>query len=404
MRRLQARIFGSLFALYVLVGRWDLARVAAADASDSPVYLQLRSWIVLLMSFAFVSRAVSSNRRRPVRLARVLVPLSICLLYLVGTAAWSPNAQLAAAKAFDVALVGVATLALAQMLRRRDPTEMLWAFWGTILAIGCLLALIAVATVTSGLAGTRVAVLGGGPNIFARMMGYFAIACLFFWRKKGLTLLFLPAATLAFLLVLLSGSRGGFVALAVALALFVSLEVRTLARLAPLVAAVVVFSWAAVSFTELGQNAMESYDVRVRQLLFEERYTAGRDELFRSALQLGRSAPLVGGGLAAFPALELGVYPHNIFLEVFAEAGVVGLLLLFVVFLFGSIELWRMGPQLGGAAMAALTLALVASQFSGDFYDSRGVFAFLVMALYDWRGMGPVAGPARRVPVRSLPA
>jgi O-antigen ligase len=236
------------------------------------------------------------------------------------------------------------------------------------------------------------------------MMGYFAIACLFFWRKKGLTLLFLPAATLAFLLVLLSGSRGGFVALAVALALFVSLEVRTLARLAPLVAAVVVFSWAAVSFTELGQNAMESYDVRVRQLLFEERYTAGRDELFRSALQLGRSAPLVGGGLAAFPALELGVYPHNIFLEVFAEAGVVGLLLLFVVFLFGSIELWRMGPQLGGAAMAALTLALVASQFSGDFYDSRGVFAFLVMALYDWRGMGPVAGPARRVPVRSLPA
>jgi len=43
--------------------------------------------------------------------------------------------------------------------------------------------------------------------------------------------------------------------------------------------------------------------------------------------------------------------------------------------------LWRNRQQLDSISVAALTLALVVSQFSGDFDDNRVAFVFLLLAL-----------------------
>jgi O-antigen ligase len=91
------------------------------------------------------------------------------------------------------------------------------------------------------------------------------------------------------------------------------------------------------------------------------------------------SSPVVGDGLAAFPARGLGVYPHNIFLETFCEAGVIGMWLLGLVFVAGMVSLARRKHALDTATLSALVFILAASQFSGDFYDNgRSVFLFLL--------------------------
>jgi O-antigen ligase len=248
-----------------------------------------------------------------------------------------------------------------------------------VLVIGGALAVVASAAAVSTVGAERLAVLGGGPNVFGRMMGYAALASLYYWRRSGYTLVFLPAVSVSALLVLLSGSRGSLVALVISIATFVILEVRSLRRLASMAIVVAVFSWCVVTYTEVGQAAVRRYDERVQGLLVQDRYSAGRDHLYRSAYELGLSEPVWGAGLAAFPGLGLGVYPHNVFLEVFCEGGSIGLVLLLLAFGLSVPPLMRGGRD--GAVLAGLVLSFVASQFSGDYYDSRGVFAFLMIAV-----------------------
>ena len=213
------------------------------------------------------------------------------------------------------------TASVALTLRGGSWSRVASYFWGGVLAIGGALATMALMSAVSSVGGERLAVLGGGPNVFGRMMGYAALACLYFWRRSGYTLVFLPAVSVAALLVVLSGSRGSLIALVVAVAGFVMLEVRSVRRLAALAVVVAMFSWGVLSFTEVGQTAVRRYDERVQVLLLHDRYSAGRDYLYRSAYELGMSEPVWGAGLAAFPGLGLGPYPHNIFLEVFCEGG-----------------------------------------------------------------------------------
>ena len=378
--RLAGGACGALAALYLLTGRWTLSRLSE-EAAAPRFHDELRFWVVLLLVAASLltsaPRLTSPGRRGGV----AVLLLAALFYYLIASATWAPDAALAGAKAYEVALVALATLGFARALASRESEHVLRSMWAAILVTAGALAAVAVARVVAlGATGERLAVLGGGPNTFARIMGYLAVAALFFWTRRGRSWAFMPIVSVALVLVLLSGSRGGLVALVAAVGVFVALEVRRAGRLlAGALLAAAVFGLAA-SYTQIGRAAVETYEQRVAQLLLEEQYTAGRTELYRSAYELAMREPLFGDGLAAFPARALGVYPHNLFLEAFCEAGLVGLGLLALALAAGTASALRGGRAPEGAALAAFVLVLVASQFSGDLYDSRGVFAFLVAA------------------------
>ncbi len=378
--RLAAAACGTLAALYLLTGRWTFSRLGGEPTAPQ-FYTEIRFWVVLLLAGASLltnAPPLTSARRR----GRVALLLLLGLFYyLLASAAWAPDAELASAKAYEVTLVAVATFALARALASGESENVLRWMWSGILAMAGVLAAVALVTLVAlGATGERLAVLGGGPNTFARIMGYLAVAALFFWKRRGLSWAFMPFVSVALVLVLLSGSRGGLMALAAAIATFVAVEARRAARLlsGSLVAGAVFVL--AASYTSIGRTAVETYEHRIAELLLQEQYTAGRSELYRSAYALGMREPVLGDGLAAFPARALGVYPHNLFLEAFCEAGLVGLVLLTLALSAGLGSALRGGRALEGAALAAFVLMLVASQFSGDLYDSRGVFAFLVAA------------------------
>jgi O-Antigen ligase len=379
-------LHGGLTALYLLSGRWDLSRLSDVSADDTPAtippfHTEIRFWVVLLLAASSLLLSVGTSTERRTRVRLVILPLVVFLAYLVLTVAWAPGTTLGLHKAYELVLVGVASVSIGRILSGGNSGHAIRWMWGTVLLTSGVLAAVAVKTlVASHGIGDRLAVLGGGPNVFARIMGYLALAALYFWRRHGLEWVFMPVVAVSLVLVLLSGSRGGLIALVAALATFIVLDVRVLGRLVVGVLIVGGVFLLVAMYTDIGRAAIDAYDMRIQALLLHEQYTAGRTDLYRSAYQFGLAAPVLGQGLAAFPARGLGVYPHNLFLEVFAEGGVIGLSLLCLTLAAGTIAMFRRRARSDGATVGGFVLMLVASQFSGDLYDSRAVFAFLVAA------------------------
>jgi O-antigen ligase len=117
----------------------------------------------------------------------------------------------------------------------------------------------------------------------------------------------------------------------------------------------------------------------------------GRSQLWSEAWGLFTSHPLFGAGTGSFFGFDgLNQYPHNLFLEVAAELGLVGLVLL-VVFLasswFGVVRAARRFGLPGRPEVALVaslfTAALVNAMFSGDITTNGGLWlaAGLVLGL-----------------------
>ncbi|MCI0571205.1 MAG: O-antigen ligase family protein [Myxococcaceae bacterium] len=177
---------------------------------------------------------------------------------------------------------------------------------------------------------------------------------------KGLAAL---AAGLAITAVVLSHSRGGFIGLSIGMALW-ALSERRVSRLVVLGIAVLgLVAFAPSSFWDRTESVG---DFR------EDASAMGRVHAWEVASHISREHPLLGVGAGSFrvawplyaPPDAVGVLEaHNIFLQVVAELGWVGLLL-FLVFIGGAVEAgvraWRDDEGRAGAdSVAWLARALV---------------------------------------------
>lgn len=378
---LRERAGGALLALYMLAGRWGVMRLFEAPSNDD-LYLsilELRFFIVLgLVAVAFVQRDGRAAAGEKSGILPFIISLNAFFIYFLLAALWSPDGRYALIKTIDALLVIFATAsAYKLMTRARAATTRTW-FWGFVVVSMGVLGLIAIGKAVAA-GPERLAVLGGGPNVFGRMMSLLCLASLFFWRRKG-GAAFIVSSVAAVLLVILSGSRGSIVAATAGAAVFFLVERVKLRSMATFVLGACLLGSALFLYTPVGQKAVATYEQRVNKLLIQERYSAGREDLYRDAYDMGLKSPIFGAGLAAFPALGYGPYAHNFFLEIFSESGLVGLALLIPPFFLFGRRCWRIRGRLDGAAVAAFVFTMGAIQFSGDFYDSRALFVFMLMA------------------------
>jgi hypothetical protein len=204
---------GLIAALYVLAGRWGFHRLASADPEPNP-FLELRLWIVMAgVVLAAVGLAHAAHRGAKPGETRLDPRLSTALLvffgYLCTSALWSPDAGFALGKVYDLALVFVMSVGFALAALRLPAERVLDAFWAVVVMATSLLALTGMSQLLGGGGSARLAVLGGGPNIFARLMGLLALGALYFWHRRGQAWLWIPLAATGVILALLTGSRGG---------------------------------------------------------------------------------------------------------------------------------------------------------------------------------------------------
>ncbi|RKH16239.1 O-antigen ligase domain-containing protein, partial [Corallococcus praedator] len=391
MRWTRCTGLGFIAALYVLAGRWGFHRLAETEVEANP-FLELRLWIVM-GGGVFASVGLLHHAWRGARPgeARFDPPLVTALLgffgYLCASAFWSPDTDFALAKLYELVLVLVMSVGFALAALRQPAPRILDAFWTIVVTATALLALTGVRQLLSGGGGGRLAVMGGGPNIFARLMGLLALGALYFWTWRGQAWLWIPMAATGVILALLTGSRGGTAAIFAGITTYLVVARVPLRRLLLLVLLATVAVGAVTMLSPLGEALTHSVEERFLRLTLNYEgggegkvYLSGREVLYEAAIQLGHDHPVSGAGLAAFPALGLGVYPHNLFLEVFCEGGAVGLLFLAGVLITFVRTALKRRQGLDGATVGAAVLVLLGSQASGDLYDSRAFFLLLVMA------------------------
>ncbi len=385
---------GFTVALYVLSGRWGFSRLAEGPSEPNP-FLELRLWIVmggfLLATVGLVHAAHRGARPAETRLDSGLMTAQLALFaYLAASAAWAPDSELVVWKLYEVILAGVMSLGFGLAALRQPADRVLESFWTIVVAATGLLALAGVRQFLGGGGGGRLAVLGGGPNVFARLMGMLALGALYFWQRQGRTWFWIPVAATGVLLAVLTGSRGGALAIIAGILAFLALGRIPLRRLALLSVLATAATVVVITFTPLGKALTHSMEERFLKLTLEYDgsqgsseggvYLSGREVLYARAWALGQDYPVMGAGLAGFPALGLGVYPHNLFLEVFCEGGALGLLFLGWVMLAYLRALFRGRKGLDAATVGAVVLVLVGSQSSGDLYDARSLFLLMVLS------------------------
>lgn len=331
---------------------------------------------VLAVFLGPVALRVRQTERSPA-LTRVFWLVFALLAVLLASAMWANGGS----STFDeilwiIALVGM--LALVSATAQLDPRATVDTFMLLSVIAGSIFA---VAGLLDSTGYSRISAFGGGPNVFARITGIGIVGVLY-WALRGYRgwPAFIALVPLLAVATLLSGSRGAILgALAGLLVVASAFGRRTLLRL--MVLLLIMAPVVLVVYSLYGRQLQTIFNQRIVKLTFEEGYTAGRNTLWAAAGDLFGDDPVLGSGLGTY-INENGFYAHNLILQVAVDAGIVGisaLLLCWAVILKKLVGGHIRNPLVLGPSAAAVVI-LVASMFSGDYYDSRFFWAFMIMA------------------------
>jgi O-antigen ligase len=322
----------------------------------------------------------TSARPRP---QGTVVLVLVLVGYLALTAFWAPPGARVGENVALLCVLAVLVVTVAALLGPDPEAGRRILLW-TVLTSGVLYALAGLIIGDTDVQG-RTTAFGGGANVFGRVvcLGIIAAVALAVIHRRRVLLLAVPLLGVA---AVLSGSKGAFVSLAVALVVFVLVfGNRISVRVAgPLVAVAVAGAAAAVAL--LGSQLTTILDERFLQVAEGGSDFSGRPGLLTGAWRIFGESPVVGAGLDSFRALfgwtqDLD-YPHNVVAELATTGGVVALAL-FAAFLVGWLRAWGPPRELSSSQVALVLAALfvlTSSLFSGDLYDTRFFWIFAVAA------------------------
>ncbi len=368
---------GFLLAFYFLAGRWSINRLA--DAADpGSIIGEPRVWIVtLLIPVALLLRPRATRAGLQGQVTSVDIAICGFLVYMMLAAFWASNTESAVDKAYELALMLAVALVIAISRPALLDDEIQNGFWWTIVSAAVVMAGLALFYSTGG----RIHAPGGGPNTLGRNAGLMALGSIFLAEKGGPGAKVACAATLlvAILLILMCGSRGALLSSSVGALTLLALARASITRKMAIGCGIAVLGAVLMCSTRIGHDAQQMFHDRILHQTFENRYLASRDDLWLDAVDWIVERPWFGWGLNGYFSNSL-TYPHNIFLEVTTEGGVVGLLLLLHLGYACWSKFRRHHSHLSNPTLAALALTFIAAQSSGDLFDSRGVFLMAALA------------------------
>jgi O-antigen ligase len=370
-------IFGCLLALYFYIGRWTFARIEG-DYASVPAVEQPRFWLVAaLIAVCLIIQCSKPRAFQKFRLYQIDAAILAFLSYMILTAFWGSSAEMSAEKAFELSLIWTVALVISISRPRWLDDQVQLGFWSSMVAVGVAMGLLALWHGDD----LRAYAPGGGPNTFSRNMGLMALGAMYLASRFGLAarigggLLVASAA----MLIMRSGSRGGLLAFSVALGLYAVTAKSSLVKKSFVVGLMAAATAFALLYTDVGGQALEVFRGRIVEQTVENQYLAGRDDLWLQAIEMAIERPLAGWGLDGFRANSWN-YPHNLFLEVTVEGGLVGLLFLLNIGRAWWAHSRRSRRPVSRAPFVALALTLTAAQTSGDLFDSRGVFLMIALS------------------------
>ena len=373
-----AALAASIYFSFV-AGRFSFERMGGFDLPA--VYVFLTLMILFTVLFATRKSLHLAGRNHHIAFLVILFPP----LMASASALWSPQPAEAAIKLGEIYLVSVLTM-LALFWFMANPRLLKWVFVWALFTAAIYSGLVLLSAIGSNARGE---VAFGGPNVVTRViffgvLGAFGLAIL---HKKQIFLLSIPFFVLAIIAV---GSRGGIIgaggALFAGTFLIIARSIRTTRLKIAFTKSkakvfLVVVPVAATVFYSIFPVVQHVWDQRVVSLLITQFHGAGREVLYEDYGSLAVENPLIGIGLSGYAGY--GGYPHNLFLELALDGGLIFLLyglLLLITTVYFLLKLY----SIGYVCMLGALYMLIVQQVSGDLYDFRYFYLFFVMA-YSWR-------------------
>ncbi|GAA4947310.1 O-antigen ligase family protein [Actinoplanes utahensis] len=384
-------IYLAFFA--ALAGRFVLTRVGLEvpllNDVRVPLYIGLMLCI-LLESHRIGPRAATGGY--------CLLPIMGLFGYQLLSAVWAPSHAVTGPMSADI--VAVAFLVFVYYVLARWDSDHVTRVTLECCHIAAWVYFLAASTGRGHAPGGRWAALGGGPNVFVRVMILGVITSLYLYVRSGDKLRWLIGIPAFLFGAVASGSRGGMAALAITgvIALIAIRPRPRWERIARPAGLLVLLSLMVI--VTAGPMIAGFVQSRFIEATVGQGYTSDRDVLFAWALRLFWQHPLLGTGINGFHAIaDLGEgerYVHNLPLSVAAEGGFVGMFLLGLAWFtlwHAYLRAQRRRPCLSARTAAYCGIFIGAtSLFSGDYFDARLMWILLVLAAI--RTASPRAGPA----------
>lgn len=303
------------------------------------------------------------------------------VVYIALSVYWSAQPGAAYPTAIGMIQLTVLSFLLVQIVPDRPGATAIRNAWYWVAGV-CLALLFAAGEQMSSTGRTEVVLVSGGsdPNEFtAYFLVPFALALDEVWssRRTARRLVMGLFAVLMVFAVLLTGSRGGALAIVATTAVITGLHSLASPRRA-LAQALIQIPLAYAAFTVLLPFIPLGVTDRLRlEAVFDDR-GSGRFDIWREALSLGPQSDaefFLGRGALGLP--EGYAVMHNHFLQAYVDGGLIGLLLLLWLVTEILIASYRQGAALFGATVGTVTL--LASLTAYAYF--KPVWAIFMMAL-----------------------
>ncbi|MFC3958113.1 O-antigen ligase family protein [Halovivax cerinus] len=232
-----------------------------------------------------------------------------------------------------------------------------------------------------------------------RAIGFAVPLCLYVFGSSARFAVRLLAGVLALagiVGVLAAGGRGPFVALVVALAVFVGIEFssalfdRRTDRRGVFAAGGATATVTVAAVLVVRAAGWTPWTIRRLVIVFRDSATETRLFMLREAFGFWLERPLVGHGIGSYAVLTETVheYPHNVVVETLAELGLVGFALACLVVVppvvVTVLARFRGGDALYSAALAVFVFAFVNACFSFDLQSNRQLFFAIGLLSIAW--------------------
>jgi len=325
----------------------------------------------------------------------VFLSVAALFVWLGFTGMWSSETLLASFKLYELTVSLTILSCLYFWSKSRHNGRFSDVFWFTIVTLSTVLMVASLPQIfahSNAGESERIAVFGGGSNVFGRYVDICIMACVLGRQSIAFKV---PLVAVMIVPLIFSGSRGavlGLIASCVACFPLVLNKRRHLVQAIPwlgLGASVLIIATLFIPRSVI-EMTIQRFETRFIEDTYRNHYMSAREQLFAKAAEMVAEKPIFGHGLAGWGNTEGQPYPHNLFLEVCVEGGAVGLMFL-CVFLWLCLSkvcnrhrdgkvLWRF------VALAAIMFA--SAQFSGDIFDSRLFFA---AAMFSTMAVQPTA-------------
>lgn len=398
MRRIAATLFSfeTAFVLFLFAGRYkEDPRFAWVPVDLTLLFLLLSiaagTWVLYKRHFRF-----------RIETLQLLGLFGGFLLFCGSTYFWTPSMVYAIEKLGYLwvltfwSFVACALVISQSTQRLKRFLLVLTVFSSWVVAEALLAAL------SSGITGQQVYALGTRYLGLGRIIGLGAAVVLMYaisiTRKRGLQFLLFGLFLSHIGMLLVIGGRGPLVATVLSLGIPVyyglgvhfqrgSITMRKYLR--PMIS---IFALAVVAVIFLVPEGALTTIARLQILTSGDvgASAEARVEMYSQAIQIWSENPVWGAGIGSWPVLagwgDQKMYPHNLVLEVLAEYGIAGLVLLVLPVIYAF---WVFGKSQTPAnnifKMTVLVLfanTFINAMLTGDLSDNRILFSMLGLLLY----------------------